>query len=524
MANNSNQSSLPTEINILLLGETGVGKSTFINALVNYLIYESLEAAERGTPVVLIPVSFPIAIGDQYEEVTIKFGDVDPNENHQNKGQSVTQHCRSYIFDLNEKLKLRLIDTPGIGDTRGLEQDQININHIFTYINQLSHLNAVCLLLKPNNTKLDMFFRSCVEQLITYLTPSGYQNIVFCFTNSRSSQFSPGNTGSLLKKMLKDKQWQGISWEAKNTFFFDDETFRYLAAKKQSIELGDFVRQESIQSWAKSMNKSIELIKFIITLQSYDFDKNKSLRRAAVDASMLARPLIELLRVTLYNWKFSQNGQRTLIIKTDPVDVEICSHCAETNVKLMKSIAIVQYSSTKSEKATSCHCPHDENHFLIEYTVKHEVTTEQMKYNGEQLQNFFVQLSSKCDTLIGFLRQNGLINETDPFSSVLKRFVDEEKQVRESHGFISVTHNEIYNSIRILLKRRQDNHKKFIHSNTQLSLDEVYDVIHSLMSEPIVKQQLECIKATRRRLMEKTEREVKLPVIRNRCFTEFVNH
>ncbi|CAF3887874.1 unnamed protein product, partial [Rotaria sordida] len=223
-------------------GETGVGKSTFINAFVNYLIFDTLEQAEQSDPAVVIPVSFITTTGDNFDEITVKFGDVDSNENFQNQGQSVTQHCRSYIIDLNEKVRLHLIDTPGIGDTRGFDQDEINMNNILTYINQLSHINAVCLLLKPTNSKLDVFFRSCVKQLLTYLTPDGYGNIIFCFTNSRSTFYAPGNTGSLLKKMLKKDEFNGIPFEKKNTFCVDSETFRYLAARRCNVEFQDYIK------------------------------------------------------------------------------------------------------------------------------------------------------------------------------------------------------------------------------------------------------------------------------------------
>ncbi|CAF4012200.1 unnamed protein product, partial [Rotaria sordida] len=59
-----------TEINVLLMGETGVGKSTFINAFVNYLIFDTLEQAQQNEPIVLIPVSFLITTGNQFNEYT----------------------------------------------------------------------------------------------------------------------------------------------------------------------------------------------------------------------------------------------------------------------------------------------------------------------------------------------------------------------------------------------------------------------------------------------------------------------
>ena len=41
------------EINVLILGETGVGKSTWINGLANYIEFDNLEAAARHTSLLL---------------------------------------------------------------------------------------------------------------------------------------------------------------------------------------------------------------------------------------------------------------------------------------------------------------------------------------------------------------------------------------------------------------------------------------------------------------------------------------
>ncbi|CAF5139853.1 unnamed protein product, partial [Rotaria sp. Silwood1] len=142
--------SIDETINIVLLGETGVGKSTFINAFANYLTFNTLEEAEAGQSVVLIPVSFMITVGDNFEEHIVKFGGVDDsnNEDFDHPGHSVTQHCKSYIFNLNDsdQRKLCIIDTPGFGDTRGIEQDDLNMEHILEYVNNLTHINAICFL------------------------------------------------------------------------------------------------------------------------------------------------------------------------------------------------------------------------------------------------------------------------------------------------------------------------------------------------------------------------------------------
>ncbi|CAF3585507.1 unnamed protein product [Rotaria sp. Silwood1] len=114
-------------INILLLDETNVGKSTFINAFINYIQYKTFERAELNKPIFLISVSFCIKINNNYEEHITRHSDFD------NSNQSVTQYCKSHIFYFkdNDEIKLRFIDTPGFDDT----QAKINMQYIFDYIN-----------------------------------------------------------------------------------------------------------------------------------------------------------------------------------------------------------------------------------------------------------------------------------------------------------------------------------------------------------------------------------------------------
>ncbi|CAG2172750.1 unnamed protein product [Oppiella nova] len=171
------------EMNILILGETGVGKSTWINGLVNYMTFKSLDDAEQNKSLSLIASSFTIT-DENYKQVKIKIGD-DKNE-VMAAGQSATQEPKAYVLDWGKK-HVRLIDTPGIGDTRGLDQDKENFDAILRYISNLDELHGICILLKPNNARLTVMFQFCVKELLTHLHKSASNNIVFCFTNARST-------------------------------------------------------------------------------------------------------------------------------------------------------------------------------------------------------------------------------------------------------------------------------------------------------------------------------------------------
>jgi GTPase SAR1 family protein len=290
-------------INILLLGESGVGKSTFINAFANYLKFNSLEEAQTGEPTVVIPVSFLMTVNDDFDEKIVKFGEPDPNENHNNSGQSVTQQCRSYVFEISSGKKLRIIDTPGFADTRGDSQDEINMKTIFSFINNLTYLNGVCLLFKPNVARLNPYLYSCFTQLFRYFNENIRDHLIFCFTNARSTFFAPGDTRPLLKSFFNSFPVKKIPLEKKNTFCFDSESFRYLVALQKSLTFNDMEKNEFEKSWTRSVKESQRLRNFLCE-KLRPYRKNiewKSIKDAQFQISFMIRPMLEAIRNILRN-------------------------------------------------------------------------------------------------------------------------------------------------------------------------------------------------------------------------------
>ncbi|CAF1587331.1 unnamed protein product [Rotaria magnacalcarata] len=512
----------PVEINVLLLGETGVGKSTFINAFVNYLKFDTLQQAEQGEPIVLIPVSFLVTVGDRFDEIIVNFGDVDSNEDHAHQGQSVTQQCKSYVFDLNNRFRLRLIDTPGIGDTRGFNQDAKNIDHILNYINSLPHLNAICLLLKPNASRLNVFFRSCVQQLITYLTPEGYNNILFCFTNARETFYAPGDTGPLLRRMLNDEHLNAIPFKKENTFCFDSESFRYLAARKSRIDFDEYQKQEYFNSWNISVKESMRLLNFIQRCEQYRLEEWLSPRKAALDIAMLALPLMETLRLIIYNAKLAEAKSiaNQVVLNSNPIAIDLCTRCAQTNIVELGPFWYMQYRPPvlRTDTSQHRHCPTDGKHFFIESIVTYELIGLPAGLKVEQWQSSFRNFLFKCDRLVHYLRQQKLPVQNDPFQAILERFLEEEQEISQIRNIDSTANRRLCEVLNSIKRIRQENSQQLFVANENLSIYELYQIIDELTAIQTVKKQVDIIKTSRQLKMVENELIIPANLIKKRLF------
>ncbi|KAF0508673.1 p-loop containing nucleoside triphosphate hydrolase [Gigaspora margarita] len=62
----------------------------------------------------------------------------DKNDVINSVGISATQKCGVYVFHADENKVIRLIDTPGIGDTKGIEYDKKNFENTLKVLTNMT--------------------------------------------------------------------------------------------------------------------------------------------------------------------------------------------------------------------------------------------------------------------------------------------------------------------------------------------------------------------------------------------------
>ncbi|XP_051249889.1 septin-1-like [Dicentrarchus labrax] len=153
-----------TNRTILLVGETGTGKSTLINALVNY------------------------TMGVKWED-NVWFQIVEDEKRSQSESQR-SDVIVFKIFGFEDKTlpySLTIIDTPGYGDTRGIEQDVIISQRLFNLFRSedgVHEINAVGLVLKATENRFSDRLRYIFDSVLSLFGKDMEKNIVALLTHS----------------------------------------------------------------------------------------------------------------------------------------------------------------------------------------------------------------------------------------------------------------------------------------------------------------------------------------------------
>jgi len=254
------------------------------------LSFASLDEAQSSETVCLIPSKFTMT-NENFEEVEVVTGS-DSNED-QNVGQSVTQMPKTYVFQ-HGNIHVRIIDTPGIGDTRGIDQDRKNMENIMTHLANLDEINGIVVLLKPNNARLTVMFSFCIKELLTHLHRDACRNIVFCFTNARSTFYRPGDTMPALRELLAKSRDVDIKLTKETIFCIDNESVRFLAALKQGIKFDEEQTKQYAVSWETSVKETERLVDYVSSLTPHKVKNTLSLNDARRLVIALSRPIAEI--------------------------------------------------------------------------------------------------------------------------------------------------------------------------------------------------------------------------------------
>ncbi|CAG2176647.1 unnamed protein product, partial [Oppiella nova] len=142
----------------------------------------------------------------------------------------------------------------------------------------------------------------CLLQLFSHLNKSAADNILFLFTNARSTHYAPGDSGPVLESILKDLRERppnvDIKYSTNTIYCFDNESFRYLVATvpPNNMKFSEDNKIDYNASWDRSVKECKRMFDYIRTLRPYNIRDTLSLNSAKQVILLLSQPLADIAK------------------------------------------------------------------------------------------------------------------------------------------------------------------------------------------------------------------------------------
>ena len=147
---------------IILMGATGCGKSTLINGMINFILGVQWEDKHR----------FRIV-----REVEAGSG----RSQAHSQTTTVTAYTIRHYHGMAVPYSLTLIDTPGYGDTRGLQMDKANTENIHRFLTEqesrIDQIHAVCFVATSGEARLTATQRYVLDSVLSIFGQDVKNNI-----------------------------------------------------------------------------------------------------------------------------------------------------------------------------------------------------------------------------------------------------------------------------------------------------------------------------------------------------------
>ena len=291
-------------MNILLLGETGTGKSTWINGFANYVRFDTVTEAEAAGGSFPISANFIANDPVTYEDRIIS---TDKHVRHSEyaAGESVTQEPRTYCFT-HGGLIVNLIDTPGFSDTKDTdtgkhEKDKQHVDDILHFVGRFDKLHAICILLKPNQTRITEGFAYCITEILRNLHESACNNVIFIITNVKSTDFTPGRILATLRDFFHQNSLTKVKVNPSTVYCFENDTMQHIVEYVNECPHNKDKHCLAEESWKKSSKTTMDMLTYIQGLAPHDVDNTQCIYNTRCLISILSKVLFDIVKCITTN-------------------------------------------------------------------------------------------------------------------------------------------------------------------------------------------------------------------------------
>jgi hypothetical protein len=225
---------------VLIVGETGSGKSTFINTVGNYFQGGNLDSP---------PETMHVLISTSSLGLTILVPGNHSERNRSDRTSAQTIDVQSYTW--GDEDDITFIDTPGFGDTAGPEQDDLNLLKILDFAAKEENLAAVLILLNGTISRNTASSRTCWSRLSGNLPDIALNNVIFVITNCSDSSNC-------------NVQLSSIPFHPRANVYMNNSAFfahprNWSSKSKRKIE----------RDWTESMPSTEQLVDVICRMDSF---------------------------------------------------------------------------------------------------------------------------------------------------------------------------------------------------------------------------------------------------------------
>ncbi|XP_038601858.1 uncharacterized protein LOC119927324 [Tachyglossus aculeatus] len=320
---------------IMLMGATGTGKTMMINAMANYIL--------------------GVAWEDEFRFKLIT------EETFRSQAESQTSIITAYHLAHQDGFQvpysLTIIDTPGFGDTRGIDHDQALTEHIREFFSSprgIDHLDAVCFVVQASLPRLTHTQRYIFDSILSIFGKNIADNVRVLVT------FADGQKPPVLEAVKiaqvpcpKNGAGDPIHFKFNNSALFCGQ------APKAAREAGEEEEEEEVfdEMFWRMGNGSLR--KFFTELDKLQ-SQSLSLTQEVLKERKQLEVIVEGLHVQIQNhlMKMEEFRKITEVLEQNKDKMKANENFEyETSIMEPQQEAIKGYITNCQKCHYTCHCP-----------------------------------------------------------------------------------------------------------------------------------------------------------------------